>query len=169
MKNILTLLTLLIACYCNGQDSTDIRLQKYKGMYEQGLIDSSEYKALRGKELGITQQTQTTQPTVVTIVRPANPVAKYKAELGFGGFFLGSGAALFIADFIYIANTGSKKVLPTNRKQNIIGISAGAGISLLMGAVLCGVGQHGKSIYQSKKASLDIQIRANTMGLAFNY
>ncbi len=48
-------------------DSTEIKLKHYKEMYSNGIIDSSEYKALRQRLLGISDNKPTQQPVTVVL------------------------------------------------------------------------------------------------------
>lgn len=92
MKYLLPIL-LLFSVNCMAQtDSTALKLKKYKELYEQGLIDSAEYKQLKAQLIS----PDTKPPKDLEQLRISG-----KDNMIVGGVFTGVGGAQIIGGFIY--------------------------------------------------------------------
>jgi hypothetical protein len=68
------------ACYSQITDTTDAKLKHYKDLYSQGLIDSSDYKALRQKALELSPVLSAPQQPITVILQQPKP--KVNPNLG---------------------------------------------------------------------------------------
>lgn len=89
-KTLLPFLLMISFCSVYSQtDSTEINLQKYKELHEQGLINDLEYDLLKKKELDITEVGANEDEIDLSELK-----RKYKPQMVSGSLELASGIVL---------------------------------------------------------------------------
>ncbi len=129
---------LLFKCLASAQDSaTTAKLQGYKNLYEQGLIDSQDYRHLKESLLykDLTADTRVVAEALKT---------RYRRQFIAGGVLMGLGLGAVVGGIVY----SNKAYQPEDYKRNrALFFSTGA-IITVVGAVLVGVGMDTRAKYK---------------------
>jgi hypothetical protein len=163
-------------------DSIEIKLKKYKDLFEQGLINETDYTKLKNNLLDIPSNTyseskQFSQSSIDSMKK------QFKSEIITGGVFIVGGFAPVAAGIYYKKNKIPSISNYINRSGNldvdrynsaiknyrmgyILMFSSGA---VLMGAgcVLEILGIHRKSVYLNKYKNVSLGLTNDGIGVSF--
>lgn len=139
MRILLILGALLcIGNFTYAQDSaTTAKLKGYKKLYEQGLIDSQDYRHLK-ESLLYKDLTADTRASVEALK------LRYTRQFIAGGVFMGLGLGAVVGGIVY----SNKVTTPDYYKRNRALLFSTGAIVTVMGAVLVGVGMDTRAKYK---------------------
>lgn len=169
--------------YVFGQ--SDEKLLKYKDLYEKGLIDSIEYKALKSKELGIGSEGNT---KIISDSSLSKLLSNAKAQRNSGVVLIGLGTLSFVGTAIYwtkaipkyslgSSNTyqEAQKVLDSyNRavkqyKTNRVVFGGLSIIALSLGLAALDLSEKKFKLYDSKRLAFNFGLQDSGLGLCLNF
>lgn len=147
---------LVFSCVARGQDSlTTAKLKEYKKLYEQGLIDSADYRHLKQSLLykDLTADSRASAEALKL---------RYKRQFIAGGVFMAAGMGGVIGGIVY-SNRAYKAQFYQRNKTLLF--TSGALVTVV-GAVLIGVGLDSRVKYRiQNKAELGV-LSSGQVGVA---
>ncbi len=179
MKNIIFFLLLFIstASFCQNTDEDQLKLKKYKELFDSGLITEAEYTKLKSDVLF--PESKPKKPSV-TSVQELNLKQTYLAQITSGSVFMAGGFGAIVGGALVRRNripsvVNSKGQINSNfeteykayRRQYIILFSAG-GLGIGIGVALEALGINNKIKY-NKEQTVGITISDNNLGLALKF
>lgn len=165
MKSLFTLAAMTLSLVCFAQtDSTEIKLQKYKDLYDKELITEQEYDLLKKKELDISSVNTKKDTISVQSLK-----SKYKSQFIAGSIVFGAGIGL-IGLGVYLKD---KIVIYSNSQgqKEVRDYKAQSKVSFICGALSTGVGVFiiTKGIINKQKYLERISLSPTSASITFKF
>ena len=163
----LWLLFLLSVCKARGVDSTAVKLEHYKALYSQKLITDNQYQRMKARLLHIPfQMTIDLDSAHASILKQ-----HYRTRILTGSCLIGIGMGVAVVGGLTAGLIPSEP--PTFKPRDLadpfICISVSGVAIAIAGAVLVGLGQHDRTLYNNNYLVLTITGTGNRLGLACNF
>jgi hypothetical protein len=167
-------------------DSTQIKLDQYKKLFDSGVIGEDEYNKLKSQLLGNnvpeTRQQEIVKPDVILTKADTMPLRllkdRYKGRTVAGSVILSVGAAFLIGDIVY-ASMPLKLPKPNNTNADTISsekathlgsaVALGVigGLAAVGGSVFLALGLKDKAIYRRRGKELTMNYTGKEIEIAF--
>ena len=166
MKVFAILLLLFIALQTKAQniDSMALRLEHYKELRSQDLINNKEYQRLKSRVLNIPFDINTDADSI----RARILKDKYLGRIRGGTIMMCVGGGLVFTSGILAGQGYNGDYYRKGRSPLLItGIIGGA--TFVAGAVILGLGLHSKILFSNEYLSLELAVDNNEIGVACNF
>jgi hypothetical protein len=159
----LWLLFLLSVCKAQSADPTAAKLEHYKELYNQKLINDYEYQHLKARLLHI--------PFEMTMnldsAHASELKQRYRSQILTGSCLIGIGLGIAVVGGITASLVSTEQ--PRVNGTTFICVGAGGGFIAIAGAVLVGLGQRDRTLYNNNYIAITLTGTGNQVGLACNF
>ena len=162
------------------QDSTQIKLDQLKKLYDTGVINEEEFARTRAKLLGIPvpEMKPDTKSDLILTKADTMPLQalkeRYKSKVIAGSVILSVGAGFIIGDILMASL--SKKLDPkdslysdklTTRRGSEAALGVLGGVAAIGGSVFLALGLKDKAIYRRRNKELTMNFTGKEIEIAF--
>jgi hypothetical protein len=197
VKLILIFFISLFAFSVNGQNSTDsvqikkadstqIKLDQYKKLYDSGVIGEDEYNKLKSQLQGNvapeTQRQEIVKPDVIITKADTMPLRllkeRYKGRIVAGSVILSVGTAFLVGDIIYAsmplklpkANATNADTISSEKATHLgsaVALGVIGGLAAVGGSVFLALGLKDKATYRRRGKELSMNFTGKEIEIAF--